>query len=214
MVFLYRSDSGNPTDRMHLYLCSGAITSATEACNHPVVLQRDGKWHYLLVDLTQRANWDGIINGWRFDYLGTSEPGQGVDFASVQFFRTYEAAKAAASRDPAKTEAFHLGDTPVIKDMCEEQGQEDPEGTLTIDPADIYEITEAPTEPPAEPPTEPVDETIPDIPSTPEDTTREPPAETDPTGKKGCRSALCMPLVLPALTVPALVLSKRKKSIL
>ena len=66
MVLLYRSYADNPTDRMNLYLCSGTITGATEECNHGVTLRRDGKWHYLLIDLTQRANWGGIINGWRF----------------------------------------------------------------------------------------------------------------------------------------------------
>jgi hypothetical protein len=210
MVLLYRSYADNPTDRMHLYLCSGPIRNATEECNHPVTLLRDGKWHYLLIDLTQRANWDGIINGWRFDYLGESQPGQGIDIASIQFFRTSSAAKAAAKQDPSKASPFKAGDTPVILDMCEEEN-EDGE-TLTIDPADIYEIAEPPAEIPTEPVTEvttdPLDETDPPTP-TPEDTTDVPPA----TVQKGCRSALCLPLAWSSLILLALVLSKRKKSI-
>ena len=204
MVFLYRSDEGNPTDRINLYLCSGSITGATEECNHGFTLQRDGKWHYILVDLTQRANWGGIINGWRFDYLGTSQPGQGVDFASVQFFRTYEAAQAAASRDPARETPFTAGEPPVILDMSEEEQAD--EGVLTIDPADTYEVTAPPVEPDTEAPTDPVDETEPPTP-TPEDTTHAPPA-----APKGCRSALYHPLAASALLIPALAVRKRKKS--
>ena len=215
MVFLYRADPANNNERMNLYLCSGPITGATEDCNHGVTLNADGKWHYLLVDLTQRANWGGIINGWRFDYIsGSSDVGDGVDFASVQFFRTAEAAKAAAKQDPAKSGAFHAGDSPVVKDMCEEQGQEDSEEVWTPDPEDIYEITEPETEPPVEPPTEPEEET-----------TREPSVSTDPipeetetlptsettSGGKGCRAALYISTVLPALFIPLSLLRKREK---
>jgi hypothetical protein len=137
-------------------------------------------------------------------------PGQGIDIASIQFFRTSSAAKAAAKQDPAKASPFKAGDTPVILDTCEEEN-EDGE-TLTIDPADIYEIAEPPAEIPTEPVTEattdPLDETDPPTP-TPEDTTDVPLA----TVQKGCRSALCLPLAWPALILPALALSKRKKSI-
>lgn len=208
MVLLYRASPDNNGDRMNLYLCSGAITGATEDCNHGVSLKRDGGWHYLLVDLTQRENWEGVINGWRFDYVSAaSDAGDYVDFASVQFFRTYEAAQTAASRDPAKTEAFHMGDTPVIRDMCEEQGQGS-DAPLTIDPADTYEVTE----PPTEPPTDPSEETDPDVSSTPADTTAPPPAETNQAGK-GCRSALSLSPLLSAMIFLAPALAKRKKTI-
>ena len=208
MVFLYRAGTANNTTRMNLYLCAGNITGATEACNQGVALQNDGKWHYLLVDLTQRENWDGIINGWRFDYIsGNSDAGDYVDFASVQFFRTEKAAKAAAGQDPAKGTAFHTGDPFMIKDLCEEQGQESNGDIPTIDPADTYVVTEPATEPPAEPPTNPTDETQAPSP-TPEDTTSAP-TETEPAGK-GCRGALVIPVVLPVLSIPAILLSKRE----
>ena len=208
MVILYRAGTANNTTRMNLYLCAGNITGATEACNQGVTLQNDGRWHYLLVDLTQRENWDGIINGWRFDYIsGNSDAGDYVDFASVQFFRTSEAAKRAASADPAKGTAFHTGDPFVIKDLSEEQDRGTDGETPAIDPADTYVVTEPATEPPTEPPTDPADET--QAPS-PEDTTP-PPAETDPPGK-GCRSTLLISSVLPALCIPALLLYQREKS--
>ena len=213
MVFLYRSGTDNNSTRMNLYLCSGAITGATEDCNQGVSLVNDGKWHYLLVDLTQRANWDGVINGWRFDYISAnSDAGDFVDFASVQFFRTYDAAKAAASRDPAKGSAFHTGDLPIIRDMSEEQGQEDSDELLSIDPNETYEVTEPPAEPPTEPPTDPAEETQTASPETTEDTTETIP-ETRPDGK-GCRSILCGSAAWIALSFSALVLSKRKKSTL
>ena len=212
MVLLYRSYADNPTDRMNLYLCSGTITGATEECNHGVTLRRDGKWHYLLIDLTQRANWGGIIHGWRFDYLGNSLPGQGVDIASVQFFRTFKAANAAARQDPAKATPFKAGDTPVIRDMREEEGKED-DGALTIDPADTYEITEAPTEPPIElptgPDTDPADGTTPDPDESAADTVTDP--DTEPP-RKGCRSALTSPATLLALCLFAPLFHQRKKS--
>ena len=211
MVLLYRASPDNNGDRMNLYLCAGSITGATEACNQGVTLKTDGKWHYLLVDLTQRANWEGVINGWRFDYISTaSDAGDYVDFATVQFFRTYEAAEAAASRNPAENEAFHVGDIPVIRDMCEEQGA-DSDTPLTIDPADIYEVTEPPTDPPAEPETDPVDETTSPLPPSSDTTDRFP--ETSENGK-GCRSSLRIPLALSVLLLPALMLIKRKKSTL
>ena len=212
MVLLCRSYSDNPTDRMQLYLCSGTITGATEECNHGVTLHRDGKWHYLLIDLTKRANWGGIINGWRFDYLGSSLPGQGIDIASVQFFRTSEAATAAAKQDPAKALPFKAGDTPVIRDMREEEGKEDDE-SLTIDPADTYEVTDAPTEPPAEPPTDPEDGTVPHPDQSSADTTAD--TATDPDtepSRKGCRSVLTVPNLLPALSLTVIGFYKRKKS--
>lgn len=214
MVILYRADTRNNTGRMNLYLCAGMITGATEECNQGVTLTADGKWHYLLVDLTQRANWNGVINGWRFDYIsGASDVGDGVDFATVQFFRTSEAAIAAAKQDPAKGETFHLGDAPVVKDMCEEQGAEDDEQDPVIDPDDIYEITEPSTEPPVEPPTDPEETTVEPPVSTdsvPEETAPSLPSETTPEDK-GCRSALSISAAIPLLCASPFLLRKREK---
>ena len=211
MVLLYRADAGNSTNRMNLYLCAGRITGATEECNQGEALIADGQWHYLLVNLAQKENWEGIIHGWRFDYIsGQSEPGQGVEFATVQFFRTLTAAQEAAKQDPLSRKPYRPEDPVVVKDMREEAEQEG----FTMDPEDTYEVTEPPAEPPTEPSTEPPVGTLPDEPANtsplaPEDTER--PAETTPSGK-GCRSALCSVFVFPILSIPALVLRKRKKS--
>ena len=152
MVLLYRAETVNNSNRMNLYLCSGPITGATEACNQSLSLQKDGKWHYLLVDLSQKENWGGIINGWRFDYISAqSDPGDAVEFATVQFFRTAEAATKAASQDPSKQKAFHSGDPAVLRDMSEES--EDKKETYVIPDEDTYVVTEAETNPPVSPET-------------------------------------------------------------
>lgn len=200
MVLLYRAETCNNSTRMNLYLCSGPITSATEDCNQSVTLVNDGKWHYLLVDLSQKANWGGIINGWRFDYISAaSDVGDAVEFATVQFFRTSEAAKRAASADPAKQVAYTAGDPPILRDMSEET-EEDGED-FVIPPEDAFVVTEPATEPPTEP--EPPADT------TTEDTT--PPTEPETNGK-GCRSTLLISSVLPAICTPVTLLYKREKS--
>lgn len=213
LVLLYRADPAINTDRMNLYLCSGSITGATEKCNQGVTLLRDGKWHYLLVDLSQKTNWGGIIHGWRFDYIsGNSDPGDGVEFASVQFFRTAKAAHEVAGQDPLSKTPYKTGDPIVIRDMREEQDTE--EGEFTLDPADTYEITEAPTEPPTEPPEDP-------IPSDTAGSSGETSVTSDeaPTAppKKGCASsATSLSILLASLAAPLMIQKKscpkRRKS--
>lgn len=213
LVLLYRADPAINSDRMNLYLCSGPIIGATEDCNQGAALLRDGKWHYLLVDLSQKANWGGIIHGWRFDYVsGDSDPGDGVEFASVQFFRTAKAAYEVAGQDPLSKTPYKTGDPILIRDMREEQNAEDNE--FTLDPADTYEITEAPTEAPTEPPTDP-------IPSDTADSGGETSVTSDeaPTAppKKGCASSVTsLSILLASLAAPLMIQKKsypkRRKS--
>ncbi len=207
MVFLYRAETRNNSGAMNLYLCSGPITGATEACNQGVTLQKDGKWHYLLVDLSQKENWGGIINGWRFDYISTeSDPGDAVEFATVQFFRTLEGAQRAASRNPSGQTPYHSGDPVIFRDMSEENSAE--EETYVIPDGDSYIVTEPETNPPASPETNPTTG-IGDTDS-PADTTASP-AETEPQGK-GCGSALApLAALLAAVAFIPLVMKKNVK---
>ena len=205
LVLLYRAEPVNNTDRMNLYLCSGPITGATEECNQGETLLRDGKWHYLLVDLTQKANWGGIVNGWRFDYIsGDSDAGDAVEFASVQFFRTSKAAHEAAQQDPNRREAYKSGDPVVLRDMREEGSAEE---EFIPDPSDTYEVTEPPTEPPIEPPTEPAptDTEAPDS-----ETITSPDGTEEPPTKRGCASAVSSFSLLALLSPLPLWLKKRK----
>lgn len=207
MVLLYRADTANNHGSMSLYLCSGPITGATEACNQGGRFEPDGKWHYLLVDLTQKENWGGIINGWRFDYIsGDSDPGDGVEFATVQFFRTYAAAKKAASVDPLSNTPHKSGDPAVFRDLCEENNtqQED----FVIPPEDTYVVTEPDTEAPTEPP---ADTASPESKLPAEDTSAPSEMDTDtkPSGR-GCSSAVASLLFMfpPVAVLPLL---KRRK---
>ena len=205
LVLLYRAEPVNNTDRMNLYLCSGPITGATEECNQGATLLRDGKWHYLLVDLTQKANWGGIVNGWRFDYIsGDSDAGDAVEFASVQFFRTAKAAHEAAQQDPTRREAYKSGDPVVLRDMREEGSAEE---EFIPDPSDTYEVTEPPTEPPIEPPTEPAptDTEAPDS-----ETITSPNGTEELPTKRGCASAVSSFSLLALLSPLPLWLKKRK----
>jgi hypothetical protein len=193
MVFLYRAHENINSDRMNLYLCSGPITGATEACNQGVTLQRDGQWHYLLVDLSQKENWGGIINGWRFDYVSAqSDPGDAVDFASVQFFRTLDGASQAASQDPLGQQPYHRGDPAVLRDMSEEGNAE--KENFVIPDEDSFTVTEPETaSPAASEPSEPSVTTEPEETQPPVGESG-PSAETaQPPKPKGCASVL-MPL--------------------
>ena len=200
IVILMRSFKDNPHDMMMFYLCAGSITGATEACTYRYTVKRDGQWHYYLLDLTNTENWNGLINGMRFDILSANcQPGQAVEFASMQFFRTYEAASAAAAADPAARGAYSMETDPMlILDMVEETTVED--GTFTPDPEDTYVVTEPETEPVTEPSEAPETESVTDSDSVETQPSASEPAETDPSVKTGCRSAL------PAAALPALIL--------
>ncbi len=211
MVFLYRADPANNHDRMNLYLCAGRITAATEECNQGVSLKKDGKWHYLLVDLTQRANWEGIINGWRFDYISAeSDPGDGVEFASVQFFRTAEAAQRAASADPAAREPYFAGDPIVIRDMSEEESTSDRD--FILNPEDTYEVTEPESDPVTEPETPPQSQTTAPLPDTqaPDSDAIDSIGSEPSTPGRGCASVLTSltPILLSSAALP--LLARRK----
>ncbi|MBQ9151165.1 MAG: hypothetical protein IJX72_02855 [Clostridia bacterium] len=212
LVFLYRASENNNSERMNLYLCSGPITGATEACNQSVTLRKDGKWHYLLVDLSQKENWGGIINGWRFDYISAdSDPGDAVDFATVQFFRTLEGAQKAASQDPGGQQPYRSGDPAIIRDLSEEN-----EGTkedYIINPDDVYIITEPETEAPTEPETAPADTSL-----SSDTETAESPDQAEETqstvAKKGCASHISILFtgILPVAMIPMLQKRKAKRN--
>ena len=202
MVLLYRAEPGAPRNVGAFYLCAGSITNPTESCTKGLTWNDDGKWHYLLVDLTDKENWTGLINGWRFDYYnGDCNPGNAVEFASVQFFRTAEKAAEYAARDPLAADPFYAGSAPVLKDLCEDSDG----GQFVIDPADSYVVTE-----PAEVPTTPAEPT-PDTPDTPEAPTDDSVTTQGSDGKKGCASTLA---VMTAILIPvagAILVRKRKE---
>lgn len=221
MVLLARAFPDSPHDVMVFYLCAGSITGATEACTHRFQVKNDGQWHFYLLDLTATENWKGIINGMRFDIISRDcVPGNAMEFASMQFFRTREAAEAAASQRIGDLKAYDQDTDPaVIRDMTEEQ--ESAGGDFVMDDVDTYVVTEAPTEPPTEPSAEPSTDapeeatahpsapSDPDLPSDGE----EPPADGGDTApkKQGCSSALSA-LALTALPAAALLLRARNTS--
>ncbi len=171
MVVLARASKENKHSSMTFYLCAGSIIGATEACTYTHTLTTDGQWHYYVFDLTSKENWTGGINGWRFDIInGDCQPGNYVDFASIQLFRTPEAAAAAASAPVTGNITPHaLGMSAVIRDDIEESHISDdpmifPEGEW------FEETTLADTEPPLG------SETHPDTP-----TVTRPSEETSPT---------------------------------
>lgn len=202
MVLLYRAEPTNAHKNGTFYLCAGSIAGPTEACTKSITWQADGQWHYILMDLSETANWTGIINGWRFDYLnGNSGVGNAVEFASVQFFRTHEKATEYAAKDPLGSEPFFAGSTPVLQDLCENDNEEQ----FVIDPSDSYVVTE-----PAEVPTTPAEPT-PDTPDTPEAPTDDSVTTQGSDGKKGCASTLA---VMSAILLPAagaILVRKRKE---
>ncbi len=200
MVILARALPENLKDFMSLYLCAGNITGATELCTHSFKVQTDGNWHYYLLDLTQTANWTGSINGWRFDIInGDSLAGNAVDFASVQFFRTPEAAAAAAAKDATGQDAFALGSPAVEPDYSEEKAPE----PFTPAPEDTYVVTEPETEPVTEPETGSSDLIVAPVETTaaPIETTAAEPSTTETPGKRGCASSTSPSPAAVAVTV-------------
>lgn len=190
MVILYRAETAINGDYMNLYLCSGNITGATEDCNQSVRLTRDGQWHYVLVDLSQKANWGGVINGWRFDYINAdTDRGDGVEFATVQFFRTYEGATEAASCDISKQAPYHRGEPAVFSDMSEENGGQ---SDFVIPPEDSYVVNGEGT-----------DTTI-----VPSDTPHG--SEPRPT-TKGCSATVAVAFLPVAVLLAACAVTMRKK---
>ena len=197
MVFLYRAEAHNSSGNMNLYLCAGPITGATEDCNQGVRLTADGRWHYVLVDLSQKENWGGIINGWRFDYISSnSDGGDAVEFASVQFFRTYEGAREAASRSVSEQKPYHSGDPAVYRDLSEESGAEQPD--FVISPEDSYVATEPVTDADTE-----ESDTAEDAPDTTVEVLAEP-------VKQGCGSVVVAVPVAALLLAACAVMLRRK----
>ncbi len=135
LVLLARTPPTNVSGHACLYLCAGTIMAPTGASTHSFLAENDGEWHYYLLDLTENPTWSGLIHGWRFDIINANSlQGNYMDIASVQFFRTAEAAEAAARRDPSDEIAHAAGDPAIILDMSEEIADSD----FTIDPDDMY----------------------------------------------------------------------------
>lgn len=225
MVILARANPANQRNHMSFYLCAGGIAGATEACNRGLGLINDGLWHYYVMDLQDPAwngtpNWNGTIHMWRFDIVnGPCLPGDYVDYATVQFFRTEEAAREAASASVTRVDSPHrAGDPenypPVEDDQSEEKKLGGELIPYTVPEKDIFiqpePVTETPTEPAVEPITQP--ETSPTE-TKPQDTsdtsaTEPPESEAAPVGK-GCRSSLpSLPLLL--LLLPLFLISARR----
>ncbi len=194
MVVLARASAENRNDSMTFYLCAGSIYGATEACTYSRHITPDGKWHYYVFDLTAMENWKGGINGWRFDIInGDCQPGNYVDFASVQFFRTKEAAETAASASVTDHITPHaLGMPAMVRDDVEDKiVSDDP---VTFKDGDWFEETTLPETEPA---------TVPEKETTAEPPTTLAPADSDGSEKtdgsttdEGCRSLVSsLPLV-------------------
>ena len=209
MVVLARASKNNAHSSMTFYLCAGNIVGATEACTYTHQLIPDDKWHYYVFDLTERENWKGIINGWRFDIInGDCLPGNYVDFASIQLFRTPEAAVAAAKASVTQGITPHaLGMPAVTRDDVEETVISD--RPMTFAKGDWFEETTIPETEPVTPPAE----TLP-----PEPAETNPPIESEsPTlpaatetqaPEGGCGSAAGLSPF--TLLTPFILISKKK----
>ncbi len=145
VVILVRARAGNKNGSMTFYLCAGDIGGPTEACTISRTLKTDGHWHYCLLDLSSLDTWEGIVHGWRFDMInGVAAAGDWVDYASVQFFRTEEAAKQVAAGNPNRPNTvYHSGDALVMRDDREERGAE--QDSFTPEQGDIWTPPESDT---------------------------------------------------------------------
>lgn len=208
MVVLARASADNQNDSMTFYLCAGSIYGATEACTYTHRIIPDGQWHYYVFDLTARENWKGGINGWRFDIInGNCRPGDYVDFASVQFFSTKEAAEAAASASVTKNdEPYALGKPAVVRDDAEDQIVSN--APVIFKDGDWFEeMTTAPETEPSTPPEE-TDHSDPAVTLNPEESQMEE-VTGESTPAEGCSSLIsAIPLIL---SIPLICILKKKK---
>ncbi|MBQ7316101.1 MAG: hypothetical protein IJW90_03215 [Clostridia bacterium] len=227
MVVLARANSENLHANMTFYLCAGTIYGATEACTYTHTLTRDGKWHYYLFDLTDKENWTGNINGWRFDIIsGDSLPGNYVDFASIQLFSTLEAAQKASSASVSTGITPHQLGMPIL------QRHDDLEHTDSLTPPVIFEDgdwfeieteTESVTEPETKPLPDPetdleIQTPAPEAPDTSDATQTSPeasnPSVTDPSDEtqaaaSGCASTISV--IYFAFPLSLILIMKKKK---
>ncbi len=208
MVVLARASSENQSDSMTFYLCAGNIYGATEACTYSHHIIPDGKWHYYVFDLTARENWKGGINGWRFDIInGNCQPGNYVDYASVQFFRTKEAAETAASASVTNGIIPHASGMPaVVRDDVEESLISDE--PMTFKEGDWFEETTVPETEPLIPPEETLSSDPADTLPSDESETAVDTADTQ-TQTSGCGSVVSISSL--ALLVPLIFAIKKKK---
>ena len=221
MVVLARSASRNHGNTGTFYLAAGSITGATEKCTYSYQMINDDQWHYYLIDLSEKDTWEGTIHNWRFDILnGDSLAGDYVDVATVQFFRTHDAAQKAAQASTTQCDTpTVLGQPLLYQDMQEETARE--EQDFVISPEDCFVVTEAETE----------SETTPEAVTTPSpaDTTSETStqAETNTTSlpeptetheetktEGGCASAVgFVPIVLiGSLVILSVIYNQTKKT--
>ncbi len=214
MVVLARAKPENAGDHAAFYLCAGHITGPSGSLTSSFLTENDGRWHYYLLDLGENPLWDGIIHGWRFDIInGNCKAGDTVDFASIQLFRTREAAEAVAARSPSDAPAFTRGAPAVEKDLCEEAAS----GPYVIDPTDAF-VAETETTPALE--TAPGEtDTLPAGTAPPADSLVPAGTETDPTPETtstealpdaGCASRVSLALLI-LLSVAALPLLRRRR---
>jgi len=227
MVVLARANSENLHANMTFYLCAGTIYGATEACTYTHTLTRDGKWHYYLFDLTDKENWTGNINGWRFDIIsGDSLPGNYVDFASIQLFSTLEAAQKASSASVSTGITPHQLGMPILQRHDDLEHTDGLTSPVNFEDGDWYEI-ESETEPVTEPETKPLPDPEtdleiqtppPEASDTSDGTQASPessnPSVTDPSyetqaAANGCASTISV--IYFALPLPLILTMKKKK---
>ena len=208
MVILYRARKGNLGNHTTFYLCPGAIGGPTEACTKTFNASCDDKWHYLVLDLHTPDTWSGIIHLWRFDIIqGNANAGDYMDFATIQFFRTQEAAEKAASASlSGPADPYTCGGDPILLDMSEEEALAATHIDFAPAAERVYVFEEPATEPPTGAVTEP--ETEPASGTGTEPVTNEDVTDT-PSG--GCRSSLPALILLPAPAAPILFASRKKQ---
>ncbi len=77
LEFSYRIPTGASADTYvtQLFLCSGNVTSPTEAASTTVETVADGQWHTVRIDLQERAHWAGAIHSIRLDFFSSCAAG-------------------------------------------------------------------------------------------------------------------------------------------
>ena len=84
ITYMIPMETSEKANTMQVFLSTGEVTGAAEACSVLIPLVRDGEYHTISIDLTALAYWTGDIHGIRIDYFHQATVGDVMYLKRVQ----------------------------------------------------------------------------------------------------------------------------------
>lgn len=94
-VILRVKAEGCSTAKFELFYCAGSVTQPTGACVLQSSFHNDGDdWQYIVFNMKNANDWNGVIQGFRFDYqLSAAGAGENMYLSHVYFAKNDEEMK-------------------------------------------------------------------------------------------------------------------------